>query len=111
MTGRWAVAVRLDPVADSTRSWMPEVVVDLIWARAQVADGLDHVRATTDLMDYPEIALIVRAASDADALQTATRLWAQVRSSPVLHGWTVRSVDVLPLADLMRAPPSSRNQT
>jgi hypothetical protein len=129
MTTRWAVAIRLtghsdrtdhadhairpdqaDQAANQTAGrapampWNSGVVTDLIWAQALPTDGLDHARATHDPPDDAEILLLLRATSDTQALCAASQLYIRAQCGPVLRGWTIRSLDVLPLADLLGAP-------
>ena len=102
MPARYAVHVHLArDVQASRQSLNPELVTDLIWARADPAQYLDHVRTLrTDHDDGLDLLIILRAHSTQAALDQAAHLCAKALTTTVLHGWSPTAITTLDLADL-----------
>lgn len=78
------------------------VIADAVWALAASADHLDHVHvARPEVAGRLAIVLILRADSEVDALLRADLLGGRLLKAQLLRGWTLRDVDVLPLARLL----------
>ncbi|MDH6118907.1 hypothetical protein [Kitasatospora sp. GAS204B] len=101
MTARYVVAAHLTGPPARHRNPHPATVVDLVWAHATTADGLDHVRVQALVTaDELELVVLLRAETAADAVRTAEGLFGRATRSPALLHWHTDDFNVLPLAAL-----------
>ncbi|WP_158714274.1 hypothetical protein [Kitasatospora aureofaciens] len=101
MNARYLVATHLTGPPARDRSVHPAIVVDLVWAHATTADGLDHVRVRAPVTAGElELVVLLRAESAADAARTAEGLFGRAARSPALSDWHTEPLSVLPLATL-----------
>ncbi|MER6300631.1 hypothetical protein ABT247_13815 [Kitasatospora sp. NPDC001539] len=101
MNARYVVAAHLTGPPVSDRDPHPATVVDLVWAHATTAAGLDHVRVQAPATAGElELVVLLRAETAADAVRTAEDLFGRAARSPALSGWDTATLSVLPLAAL-----------
>ncbi|MFI9163560.1 hypothetical protein [Kitasatospora aureofaciens] len=101
MNARYLVATHLTGPPARDRNPHPAIVVDLVWAHAITADGLDHVRVQAPATAGElELVVLLRAETAAAAARTAGGLLGRATRSPALSGWHTATLSVLPLATL-----------
>ncbi|MDH6107838.1 hypothetical protein P3T36_006450 [Kitasatospora sp. MAP12-15] len=101
MNARYVVATHLTGPPARDRNPHPATVVDLVWAHATTADGLDHVRVQAHATAGElELVVLLRAETASDAIRAAEGLCTRATRSPALSGWNALSPRVLPMAAL-----------
>lgn len=109
MTSRYVVRAHLAVPTERESAVNTAVLVDLFWAQAAPADGLDHVRATTEPLAGVAVLLILRAPSEIAAFEAAERISTRALRTPALRNRVIRDLDVLPLSELMNVTGDSRS--